>query len=288
MGNTYSMPQKSAFKRRINSVLVTILTLLLSALFLSGCAYKASADGAPKGQREPIEPLYHNGKTVIKMTSWHYVASDIAASVRKALEDRGDLLDKALYLPPPNASSFPVVFYNLLKSELVSRGLQLAELPEQNVVNLNFSLYKVKHHYSPSSWYYEVAIVARMSHNNRYVMHKSGSYKVRNDDSRLYKNTDAGLGNNASLIDSEAQDANNLWQHYAPRKTAFSSNTAPIMHPRQPITSNAQNYSSSLASSQIILSSNMITEQEINSGGGKRINPNSPPPELKSFRSKKR
>ncbi len=293
MRTQYTRPQRGARLRIAGPVLMPVLILLLSALFLAGCASRASCDGAPKGYSRPIEPLYRNGRTIGQPLTWQPIASDVAASARKALEDRPDLMDKPIFIPPPNGRTFPMVFFNLLKTELVSRGLQVANFPEENNVDLNFSLYRVRNDGSTRRPF-DVVIVVRMLYNNRYVMHKSGVYFIPEDSRRLYATTDRGfIGGNFAPGDPGQQEADELWQHYAMRSQVFSSpetqQTMQIFRrqSRQGL-QGANSSTSAFSSNTLVINSGMVTQEEINNSGGRRIDPNAPPPDLSSFRSRKR
>lgn len=292
----YTRLQRGARLRIAGPVLMPVLILLLSALFLAGCASRAAGDGAPKGYRKPIEPLYNNGKTINRVRSWQPIASDVAASVRKALEDRPDLMDKPIFIPPPSAGPFSMVFFNLLKTELVSRGLQVANSPEANNVDLNFSLYRVRND-SSTRRPFDVVIVARMLYHNRYVMYKSGVYFIPEEASRIFVTTDRGfVGGNFASGDPGQQEVDSLWQHYAmraqvscPPELQKPVQPAHVARPARQAKPVARNTAAPRSNTDIIIiNEGPVKQEEINISGGRRIDPNAPAPDLSAFRSQKR
>ncbi|SHN69034.1 hypothetical protein [Desulfovibrio litoralis] len=271
MRKIFSRRKHGVIARVVNFVLVPVLILLLSALFLAGCSTFVEASDTPRGFDRPIGTLADSGSNIANVGRWHVVAADIASSVRRALEYRPELMAKPLCLPTPQNRAFPKAFFNLLKTELVSRGLQVSEQPEFDSVSLTFSVYRLN---IPSRQGIEVMITARMVYNNRYVMQKSGTYFAGNEDAFLFQNTDNGfVGGNGGTGTAES-----LWEHYAIRNNAFK--------PKEPETMpiNRGVLMSSARTSEEI---DRIVDAQIRAGGGVRIDPNAPPTKLSSTRHRR-
>lgn len=141
--------------------------------------------------------LAHSQLVVQAGEHWRDLASDIGARVLKAYEDRSDLLDRPLYLPPPNNRPFSVAFYQLLRSELVSRGLQVSYLKEARSVVLEYSVQTVPfdsaRRNEPGRFAEEgaasdseIIVSARMFYRNRFVMHASSVRYINEADLALY------------------------------------------------------------------------------------------------------
>lgn len=129
---------------------------------------------------------------------WRDLAADVAARVLKAYEDREDLMARPIYLPAPNNRPFTVAFYHLLRTELVSRGLQVSYAQEPRSAILEYWVQTVPFDKSrrddserfenqgakPSDS--EIIVSARMSYRNRFVMHCSQVRYINEADLALY------------------------------------------------------------------------------------------------------
>ncbi|MDR2893657.1 MAG: hypothetical protein LBV80_11375 [Deltaproteobacteria bacterium] len=134
---------------------------------------------------------------------WRDIASEVAERVLKAINDRPDLNGRPIFIASPNNRPFTVAFYNLLRSELVSRGLQVSYSKEPGGINLEYTVQTVhfdsgrrsdstpligiddKNRYnSPSN--NEIIVNARLFHLNRFVVHCSAIRYINDDDWPLY------------------------------------------------------------------------------------------------------
>lgn len=191
-------------------LICAILVPLLCAVLLTGCGGREPAPGpvvqiASPGENGPVltspAPVPANHKAYAQLVEqagehWRDMASEVAARVFKAYEDRADILAHPLYLPPPNNRPFTVAFYHLLRTELVSRGLQVSNEQEPRSVlleywvqtvpfdggRLNGSLRSEKAVPSAS----EIIVSARMFYRNRFVMHCSQVRYINEKDLALY------------------------------------------------------------------------------------------------------
>lgn len=200
------------FNMKGTKFISAILVSLVYASLLLGCggsepdpADQQAAAPAAEGQKEQLTapspvaayPQAYSQLVVQAGEHWRDLASDIGARVLKAYEDRSDLLDRPLYLPPPNNRPFTVAFYHLLRTELVSRGLQVSYYKEPRSVVLEYSVQTVP--FDPSrrsepgrfeneaaSSDSEVIVSARMFYRNRFVMHASSVRYINEADLALY------------------------------------------------------------------------------------------------------
>lgn len=185
-----------------------LFSLVYASLFL-GCA---SEQPAPSASAEPQKEKRHlsapapvavNHRAFSQTVEqagehWRDLASDVAERVLKAYSDREDLLTLPLYLPVPNNRHFTVSFYHLLRTELVSRGLQVSYEKEPRSVILEYWVQIVPFDKSrlddskrfdnagakPSDS--EIIVSARMSYRNRFVMHCSQVRYINEADLALY------------------------------------------------------------------------------------------------------
>lgn len=127
---------------------------------------------------------------------WRDMASEVADRVLKAYRDRSDLMDRPIYLPEPNNRPFSVAFYHLLRSELVSRGLQLSYKQEPRSTVLEYSVQtlafdasrhdKAKKYSKVTPPKHEIILNARLHYCNRFVMHASAVRYINDADLAMY------------------------------------------------------------------------------------------------------
>ena len=186
-----------------------ILVSLVYASLLLGCSGQdakpeASAAAQAKAEPRPLtspEPVATDHTAYAQLVAqagehWRDLAEDVADRVFKAYKDRSDLLDKPLYLNAPNNRPFTVAFYHLLRTELVSRGLQVSYNKEPRSVILEYNVQTVPFNASrrdDSSRFEEarhsdseIIVNARMFYHNRFVMHCSSIRYINEDDLALY------------------------------------------------------------------------------------------------------
>lgn len=187
-----------------------ILVTLVYASLLLGCGgsepapEEQPAAAAPGEKAKLTAPMpvasnhpAHSQLVIQASEHWRDMASEIGARVLQAYEDRSDLLDRPLYLPPPNNRPFSVAFYQLLRSELISRGLQVSHYKEPRSVLLEYTTQAVpfdsarrnepgrfKEDGVPSDT--ELIVSARMLYRNRFVMHASSVRYINQADLALY------------------------------------------------------------------------------------------------------
>lgn len=185
-----------------------ILVSLVYATLLLGCsgqdvkpeAVAAQTGAKPRPLTSPA-PVGIDHRAYSQLVTqagehWRDLAEEVAERVLKAYMDRNDILDKPMYLPPPNNRPFTVAFYHLLRTELVSRGLQVSDNKEPRSVILEYNVQTVPFEASrrdKSGRFEEVRhsdseiiVNARMLYRNRFVMHCSSIRYINEDDLALY------------------------------------------------------------------------------------------------------
>lgn len=184
------------------SARLTLLTMLALIAFLAGC----SRSHVPV----PEKPTAYTQERTQAVEHWRDIAVDVAEKIRNALVERDDLLMKPLYVSPPNSRPFMLTFQQLLKTELVSRGIQVAESREPGSVDVDYDVLTVVHdpsrfsqgYYSafadmgvavgrffsgnPKTSDHEIVVNVRMAYNNRYVTHLSYIRYINDADWDLY------------------------------------------------------------------------------------------------------
>jgi hypothetical protein len=115
--------------------------------------------------------------------------------VRLAVFERRDLTDKPIFVAAPGSRPFDMAFYALLKTELVSRAVQVSESMEPETLRMEYQIQTVYHdpsrfgmapgRYSSSS-NHEIMVNVAMSYNNRYVLHLSYTRYINEADWPLY------------------------------------------------------------------------------------------------------
>jgi hypothetical protein len=190
---------------------VTLGTLVMGCLFialvmLAGCAAEGPQAGEPATQRSswlahtspapmPADHKAFSQLTVQAAEHWRDLAAEVAVRVYKAYSDRLDLLEHPLYIAAPNNRPFSVAFYNLLRAELISRGLQVSYKKEAYSVLLEYAAQTVP--FDPSRFErmwpaegdgsnHELIVNARMFYHNRFVMHCAAIRYINDKDLALY------------------------------------------------------------------------------------------------------
>ena len=180
-----------------------VLTMLMLIAFLAGC----TRSHVPV----PEKPVAYTQEKAQAADHWRGIAVDVADKIRDALVERSDIATKSLYVVPPNDRPFMLAFHQLLRTELVSRAIQVAEEPEFDSVRVEYDVLTVLHDPSRfSSGIYghladlgiglgrffsgasgsdnEIVVNVRMAHNNRYVVHLSYIRYINDADWPLYLN----------------------------------------------------------------------------------------------------
>ncbi len=274
--------------------LLGLLTALAVSVFLAGCAASVPPSATPDSyDQEKAQAVEH----------WRVFAEDMAENVRLALLERHDLVDKPIYVQPPNASPFLRTMHELLKTEIVSRGIPVTELPEADTVVVGYDVILVKHDpAAPADSYgkrsfpdgsgisrHEAVVNISMRHRNRYVLHLSYIRYINDADWMLYTwpetavagkffGGQAGLGGGGLYPLEEALREDDIWTFFSRRGMAYpgqagavviekASGGAPVVKP--------------WPSSGAVLSSTGGIGRELSVVGdpvvGRRIDPNSPP-----------
>ena len=178
--------------------LLGLLTMLALAVFFAGCST------APVPPR--VNPTAYTQERVQAADHWRNMAEDTAKSVVHALEERRDLIARPLYIQPPNGRPFSIAFYDLVKSELVSRAVQISQTLEPDTLRLEYHVQTVVHDASRSGTWgigqHEIVVNVRMAVNNRYVMHKSFIHYINEADWPLYlspESQDPAAGSSRNL-----------------------------------------------------------------------------------------
>ena len=187
-------------KRHFNFVYPGLVFLLVLASLAGGCSTNIPIATRP--------PLYTQEK-VQAVDHWDNIANTVAMRVQKSLEDRKDLINKPLYVQAPSDRPFSLAFYNLLRTRLVSKGMQVSDTREANSLIIEYNVQTVLHESNRSDWMpsltamgigianlvtgkytspsdHEIIINTSMVHNNRYVMHLSTICYINDDEWPMY------------------------------------------------------------------------------------------------------
>lgn len=180
---------------------LAMLTMLLLIAFFAGC----TRSHVPV----PEKPVAYTQEKSQASDHWRDIAVDVADKIRDALVERPDLLTKPIYVVAPNSRPFMLTFHQLLKSELVSRAIQVSEQREPDAVEVEYDVLTVLHDSSRFnagvySWLAdlgiglgrlfsgssgsdnEIVVNVRMAYNNRYVVHQSYIRYINDEDWALY------------------------------------------------------------------------------------------------------
>lgn len=175
--------------------------MLALTVFLAGC----SRSHVPV----PEKPVAYTQEKAQAAEHWRDIAVDVAEKVRDALVERTDLTTKPVYVVAPNSRPFMLSFNQLLRSELVSRAIQVSERRESDTVQIEYDVITVHHDSSRfSSGVYsiladmgiglgrlfsgssgsdnEIIVNVRMAYDNRYVVHRSYVRYINDADWELY------------------------------------------------------------------------------------------------------
>ena len=194
-----------------------LLTMLALIVFLAGC----TRSNVPV----PEKPVAYTQEKAQAADHWRDIAVDVAEKVRDALVERTDLTTKPVYVVAPNSRPFMLSFHQLLKSELVSRAIQVSEQREGDTVQIEYDVLTVHHDSSRfDSGIYsvladmgigigrlfsgssgsdnEIIVNVRMAYNNRYVVHRSYIRYINDADWALYlspESLDPSSGQNRTI-----------------------------------------------------------------------------------------
>jgi len=196
MKRTFGIPAKLA-----------MLTMLMLIVFLAGC----TRSHVPV----PEKPKAYSQEKMQATEHWRDIAVDIADKIRDALVERSDLTMKPLYVAQPDSRPFMLAFHELVKSELVSRAVQVSERLELDTVLVEYDVLTVRHDSSRFGWEIyspiadvgvaiariftgnptpsnnEVVVNVRMAYDNRYVLHRSFIRYINDADWAHYLNTES-------------------------------------------------------------------------------------------------
>lgn len=185
---------------------LTMLTMLLLITFFAGC----TRSHVPV----PEKPVAYAQEKAQAVDHWRDIAVDVADKIRDALVERPDLVTKPVYVTAPNSRPFMLAFHQLLKTELVSHAIQVSEQREEDTVQVEYDVLTVLHDSSRFnagvySWLAdlgiglgrlfsgssgsdnEIVVNVRMAYNNRYVVHRSYTRYINDDDWMLYLNPES-------------------------------------------------------------------------------------------------
>lgn len=220
------------------------LTILCAMVILLGGLWGCAQTTIPLATAPPLYEQYK----LQSADHWDTVAEGVATRIQKTLEDRPDLIGKPLYITPPNNGIFTRTFASLLRSRLVSKGMQVSEFSEPDALVIQYNAQTVLHDsgrgdygiglanlgitavgafvggYTSTSDH-EVVINTYMVHRNRYVMSLSQVCYIHDKDWNLYFDP--------AMLRRKTESADSLWQRYAGRGQAFGTGTiAPRILPR--------------------------------------------------------
>lgn len=157
----------------------------------------------------PEKPVAYTQEKAQAVEHWRDIAVDVADKIRDALVVRDDLATKPVFVVPPNSRPFMLAFHQLVKSELVSRAVQISEQREADAVQVEYDVLTVLHDDSrfsggiyshladlgiglgrlftgSSASDHEIVVNVRMAYNNRYVTHLSYIRYINDADWPLY------------------------------------------------------------------------------------------------------
>lgn len=167
---------------------LAILTMLMLIAFFAGCA---RAD-LPR----PQAPVSYRQEKIKAVDHWRDVAVDVADKIRDALVARSDIAMKPIFVMPPDSRPFMLAFHEVVKSELVSRAIQVSEAQEPDGVTVEYSVLTVRFDGSRRGFFSsasdnEVVVTVRMAYDNRYVVHQAYIRYINDPDWMLYLNTES-------------------------------------------------------------------------------------------------
>lgn len=112
-----------------------LLPLALPVLLLAGCQSQLPmASSYPMAAQHKMQAAEH----------WNILAADVADRIREAIDDRVELKLLAIDVDTDQSGPFHEVFQNLLKSELVFRGLQVAD-QQENQLEVKYKVQVIRH-----------------------------------------------------------------------------------------------------------------------------------------------
>lgn len=192
---------------------LAILTMLMLIAFLAGC----TRSHVPV----PEKPKAYTQEKMQAAEHWRDIAVDIADKIRDALVERSDLTMKPLYVAQPDSRPFMLAFHELVKSELVSRAVQVSERLELDTVLVEYDVLTVRHNSPPWTIYspivdvggvvasivtgsasasdHEVVVNVRMAHDNRYVVHRSFIRYINDEDWAHYSFNPSSSGGSRAI-----------------------------------------------------------------------------------------
>ena len=162
-----------------------LLTMLALSVLFAACT---------RGSVPPQEnPVRYAQERVQAAEHWRDIAVEVADKVRDALVARDDLVTRPIFVVSPDSREFMLGYYELLKTELVSRGIQVSERREGDAVELDYDVLLVTHDPSRSSSVpqNEIVVNSRLSHNNRYVLHLSSIRYINDRERAMYYGPEA-------------------------------------------------------------------------------------------------
>lgn len=167
---------------------LAILTMLMLIAFLAGCG------------KSPIPvataPTPYAQDKAQASDHWRDIAVDIADNIRDALVQRSDIAMKPLYVVPPDSRPFMLTFHEVVKSELVSRAIQVSEQREADGVQVDYDVLtnafdSSRKPVGSAASDHEVVVNVRMAYDNRYVVHRSFIRYINDPDFLQYLNMEA-------------------------------------------------------------------------------------------------
>ena len=126
-----------------------------------------------------------NSPSMSGPADWHKLAARMAERIKAQIAYRPDLMGKMVYVQPGNNRAFATTFCNMLTSELVSRGINVALQPNGNNLLLEVTPSIVPA--EDQSWR-QVVIVISMWYGNQQILHTSSTYCIDEDEIYTYAN----------------------------------------------------------------------------------------------------
>lgn len=113
----------------------TIALLLLTLLFISGCAQSPMATSFNITTQQQIQSVYH----------WDVVAEDTAEQLRLSFSTRTSLNGRCVYVEKKDDTIFGEGFRNMLVTKLVNKGMRVLDISDPSALKVSYHVQVVYH-----------------------------------------------------------------------------------------------------------------------------------------------
>lgn len=172
----------------------TVLALALAVVLASAACGRPVSSSFPAESQPKMAAVRH----------WEILANEVADKVKKAVETNAELALTPIDVVRECAGPFCEVFRELLASQLVARGLQVASR-EEGVMALRYRIQVVSPEERAAraeagssvamagpgagaevAGTMEVVVTSELVYQNRFLVHHSGIYYADGDEAALY------------------------------------------------------------------------------------------------------